>query len=63
MKIKNVIKKAITKQNEWLTNIAVWIILKLRLRNTKQNQREVCTILGLSAGFVIAIAIRYGFMR
>lgn len=47
------------KLNQILTNIDIWILKKLRWKNTEFNQRTISTILGWMVGFILAMIFKY----
>lgn len=49
------------KINKVITDIAIWILKKLRWKNTEVNQRAISTILGWTLGFVLAMVFKFIF--
>ena len=49
------------KINRIITNIDIWILKKLRWKNTEVNQRAISTILGCTLGFVLAMVFKFIF--
>lgn len=45
--------------NQLLTNIDIWILKKLRWKNTEFNQRTISTILGWMVGFTFAMVFKF----